>query len=70
MKKKYLLLWAMPALLLTACTQDKKPETKQTDALTEEKEASDPHVRAQEYETGTQDDLSDTIPPVVPDTVN
>jgi hypothetical protein len=69
MKKKTLLLWAMPVLLLTACNQDKKPASEQNDALTEEKEASDPHVRAQEYEAGTQDDRTDTIPPAAPDTV-
>jgi hypothetical protein len=69
MKKITLLLLALPLLLLTACTQDKKPESGQTEPLTEEAKGGDPHVRPQEYEAGTQDDRSDTIPPVNPDTV-
>jgi hypothetical protein len=69
MKKITLLLLALPLWLATACTQEKKPETGQTEPLTEEAEGGDPHVRPQEYEAGTQDDLADTIPPVNPDTV-
>jgi outer membrane biogenesis lipoprotein LolB len=67
MKKRTLLLLALPLCLLTACSQEKKSETNQNESLTEE--ASDPHVRAEEYESGTHDDRADTIPPVNPDTV-
>lgn len=73
MKKITLLL--LPLFLLSACNQDKKPETNQSqtepekhEALTEQAEKGDPHVRAQEYEYTTTDDRTDTIPPVKPET--
>jgi hypothetical protein len=69
MKKISLLLMALPLWLMTACSPDKKPESGQTQPLTEEAEGGDPHVRAEEYEHGTENDVADTIPPVDPDTV-
>ena len=68
MRKIALLLLALPLVLMTACTQDKKPESGQTEPLTEEAEGGDPHVRPQEYEAGTHDDQTDTIAPADPDT--
>jgi hypothetical protein len=67
--KKITLLLAMPVWLLTACSQDKKPDTGQTEPLTEQAEGGDPHVRPQEYEHGTHDDRADTVPPVKADTM-
>jgi hypothetical protein len=69
MKKINLLLSALPLCLLLACSQDKKPDAAQNKPLTEEAQGGDPHVRAEEYEHGTENDVADTIPPVNPDTV-
>ncbi|MGV3502634.1 MAG: hypothetical protein ACO1O1_02950 [Adhaeribacter sp.] len=69
MKKRTLLLLALPLFWASACSQDKKPESNQEEALTEQAEGGDPHVRPQEYEHDTQDDQTDTIAPVNPDTV-
>lgn len=67
--KKSTLLLAVPVWLMAACSQDKKPESGQTEPITEQAEGGDPHVRPQEYEHSTHDDRSDTVPPVNPDTV-
>jgi hypothetical protein len=67
--KKTILLLALPCWLMAACSQDKRPESGQTEPITTEAEGGDPAVRAQEYEHGTENDVADTIPPVNPDTV-
>ena len=69
MKKLPLLMLALALCGISACSSDKKPESDQDQSLSEQAEGGDPHVRAEEYEHDTQDDQTDTIAPVNPDTV-